>query len=162
MSPTAASPSWTSGSAASARAREPLTLNRSGRYAVESYLDHHADKLIHRFDAGTYVALTDAMNTHDVGRGRGGVAAALRTIQSPLVVAGIDTDRLYPLRLQAEIAELAPGCEGLDVVVSAYGHDGFLIEVDAVAGLVTRTLARACESRWSGSGRSSTAVLPQS
>ena len=41
-----------------------------GRYAVQSYLDHQADKLVHRFDAGTYVALTDAMNTWDVGRGR--------------------------------------------------------------------------------------------
>ena len=49
-------------------AEEPL---RGGRFAVESYLDHHADKLNRRFDAGTYVALTEAMNTHDVGRGRG-------------------------------------------------------------------------------------------
>ena len=48
-----------------------------GRYAVESYLDHHADKLARRFDAGTYVVLSEAMNHHDVGRGRGGLAAAL-------------------------------------------------------------------------------------
>jgi homoserine O-acetyltransferase len=40
-----------------------------GRYAVQSYLDHHAHKLARRFDAGTYVSLTDAMNHHDVGRG---------------------------------------------------------------------------------------------
>jgi len=121
----------------------PLTQNHAGRYAIQSYLDHHADKLIKRFDAGTYVALTDAMNTHDIGRGRGGVPKALRAIQSPLLVAGIDTDRLYPLRLQAEIAEYAPADDGLHVVSSAYGHDGFLIEVDAIAELVTRTLARA-------------------
>jgi homoserine O-acetyltransferase/O-succinyltransferase len=121
----------------------PLAAHREGRYAVQSYLDHHADKLVNRFDAGSYVALTDAMNTHDIGRGRGGVGAALGTIRSPLVVAGIDSDRLYPLRLQAEIADLAPGCDGLDVVASAYGHDGFLIEIGAVAALATRTLARA-------------------
>ena len=48
-----------------------------GRYAVESYLDHHADKLVWRFDAGSYVTLTEAMNSHDIGRGRGGTAAAL-------------------------------------------------------------------------------------
>ena len=114
-----------------------------GRYAVQSYLDHQASKLVNRFDAGSYVALTDAMNTHDIGRGRGGVPMALRAIQSPLLVAGIDTDRLYPLRLQAEIAEYAPAGDGLHVVSSAYGHDGFLIEVDAIAELVTRTLARA-------------------
>jgi homoserine O-acetyltransferase len=46
-----------------------------GRYAVESYLDHHAAKLVRRFDAGSYVRLTEMMNAHDVGRGRGGVAA---------------------------------------------------------------------------------------
>ncbi len=48
-----------------------------GRFAVESYLDHHADKLARRFDANTYVALTRAMSLFDLGRGRGGVAAAL-------------------------------------------------------------------------------------
>ena len=44
-----------------------------GRYAVQSYLEHQGDKLVARFDAGTYVALTDALSSHDVGRGRGGV-----------------------------------------------------------------------------------------
>src|SRR3954454_24790404 len=48
-----------------------------GRYAVQSYLEHQGRKLADRFDAGTYVALTDALSSHDVGRGRGGVAAAL-------------------------------------------------------------------------------------
>jgi homoserine O-acetyltransferase len=119
---------------------DPLAGRAPGRYAVQSYLDHHADKLVNRFDAGSYVSLTDAMNTHDVGRGRGGVAAALATVRAPVVVAGIDTDRLYPLRLQAELADLLPGCDELDVVTSPYGHDGFLIEVDSVAKLVNRTL----------------------
>src|SRR3954451_24024232 len=49
-------------------------LGGGGRYAVESYLDHHASKLAARFDPGSYVVLTEAMNSHDVGRGRGGVA----------------------------------------------------------------------------------------
>jgi homoserine O-acetyltransferase len=115
----------------------------SGRYAVQSYLDHHADKLVARFDAGSYVTLTDAMNTHDVGRNRGGVAAALRAITAPVVVGGIDTDRLYPLRLQSEIATLTPTCDHLDVIESPYGHDGFLIEVDAVSALVRTALSSA-------------------
>jgi homoserine O-acetyltransferase len=111
-----------------------------GRFAVQSYLDHHADKLVRRFDAGSYVALTEAMNSHDVGRGRGGVEAALDAISSPVVVGGIDSDRLYPLRLQHEIADAVRTCEGVDIVNSLYGHDGFLIEADAVGRLVTRTL----------------------
>jgi homoserine O-acetyltransferase len=111
-----------------------------GRYAVQSYLEHQGRKLLARFDAGTYVALTDALSGHDVGRGRGGVAAALRSCPVPTVVGGITSDRLYPLRLQAELAELLPGCDGLDVVDSAYGHDGFLLETDAVGKLIRRTL----------------------
>jgi homoserine O-acetyltransferase len=110
-------------------------------FAVQSYLDHHANKLAGRFDAGSYVSLTDAMNTHDIGRGRGGVAAALASVRVPMVVGGIDTDRLYPIGLQAEIAEAVPTCAGLDVVASPYGHDGFLIEADGVGALVRRTLA---------------------
>lgn len=111
-----------------------------GRYCVQSYLEYQGRKLLARFDAGTYVALTDALSSHDVGRGRGGVEAALRGCPVPTVVGGITSDRLYPLRLQAEIAELLPGCAGLDVVESVYGHDGFLVETDAVYALIRRTL----------------------
>lgn len=114
---------------------------RDGVYAVQSYLDHHAEKLAGRFDAGSYVSLTEAMNTHDVGRGRGGVAAALSRIDVPMIVAGIDSDRLYPLHLQREIADAVPSCAGLEVISSMYGHDAFLIESAAVGALVGRTLA---------------------
>ncbi len=51
---------------------EEQPLGGGGRYAVESYLDHHKDKLAGRFDANSYLVLTEAMNSHDVGRGRGG------------------------------------------------------------------------------------------
>jgi homoserine O-acetyltransferase len=111
-----------------------------GRYAVQSYLEHQGGKLVERFDPGTYVALTEALSSHDVGRRRGGVAEALRCCPVPVVVAGITSDRLYPLRLQEELADLLPGCTGLQVVESIYGHDGFLIESEAVGGLIRQTL----------------------
>jgi len=112
-----------------------------GRYAVQSYLDHHANKLARRFDAGSYVALTDAMNTWDLGRGRGGVEKALRSLEVPLLVAGIDTDRLYPIHLQEQIAELAGNTvTGLRIIKSDFGHDGFLIEHDEVFALVEEIL----------------------
>ena len=114
----------------------------AGRYAIQSYLDHHADKLLRRFDAGTYVCLSDVMNTHDVGRGRGGVAAALSAVTVPVTVVGIDSDRLYPLRLQQELADLIPTAD-LTTVSSPYGHDGFLIEVEAVTEAIGHTLSRA-------------------
>jgi homoserine O-acetyltransferase/O-succinyltransferase len=115
---------------------------RGGRYAIESYLDYHAAKLAQRFDANSYAVLTEAMNHHDVGRGRGGVAEALARIAVPTVVGGIDSDRLYPPYLQEELATLIPGADGPHLVRSPYGHDAFLIETDQVADLVKRTLAR--------------------
>ena len=111
-----------------------------GRYAVQSYLEHQGGKLVSRFDAGTYVALTDALSSHDVGRDRGGVQAALTGCPVPVLVAGITSDRLYPLRQQQELADLLPGCAGLQVVDSIYGHDGFLVETEAVAPLIRQTL----------------------
>jgi len=111
-----------------------------GRYAVQSYLEHQGGKLVSRFDAGTYVALTDALSSHDVGRDRGGVEAALAGCPVPVLVGGITSDRLYPLRQQQELADLLPGCDGLRVVDSIYGHDGFLVETEAVAPLIRQTL----------------------
>jgi homoserine O-acetyltransferase len=112
-----------------------------GRYAVESYLDHQADLLVRRFDANSYIALSDAMNHHDVGRGRGGIAAALARIRARVTIAGIDSDRLYPLRLQHELAQLVPGAGDVTVIASSHGHDGFLVETDQVGKIVAEALA---------------------
>ncbi|MGY1832991.1 homoserine O-acetyltransferase [Geodermatophilus sp. SYSU D01180] len=113
-------------------------VQADGRFAVASYLDHHADKLARRFDAGSYLVLTEAMNTWDVGRGRGGVEAALARVTARAVVAGVDSDRLYPLELQQRVAD-ALGVP-LRVVSSPYGHDGFLIEAGAVGALLRELL----------------------
>ena len=112
----------------------------TGRYAVESYLDHQADKLTHRFDANTYISLTEAMISHDIGRGRGGVAAALESITIPVVAVSIDTDRLFPVRLQAEIADFAPLAAPLVTISSPFGHDGFLVEVESVGNVIRQAL----------------------
>ena len=125
-------------------AEDPLA---GGRFAVQSYLEYQGAKLVKRFDAGSYVALTETLSNHDIGRGRGGVAAALRSCPVPAVVGGITSDRLYPLRLQQEIADLLPGCDGLNIVDSIYGHDGFLVETEAVGRLIDRTLALAGDGR---------------
>jgi homoserine O-acetyltransferase len=119
-----------------------LQGDETGRYAVESYLDHQAAKLARRFDANTYIVLTEAMNSHDVGRGRGGVAAALGGITVPVSVVSIDTDRLFPVRLQEEIVELTPTALPLETIFSPFGHDGFLIEVDSMGELLRKALNR--------------------
>jgi homoserine O-acetyltransferase len=120
-----------------------LQGDETGRYAVESYLDHQANKLAHRFDANTYIALTEAMNSHDIGRGRGGVVAALSGITIPVVAVAIDSDRLFPVRLAAEIAELAPLAAPLVTISSPFGHDGFLVEVELVGNVIRSALALA-------------------
>jgi homoserine O-acetyltransferase len=114
-------------------------MQDDGRFAVTSYLDHHADKLARRFDAGSYVLLTETMNSWDVGRGRGGLDAALARVTARALVAGVGSDRLYPLELQQRVAD-ALGVP-LQVIASPYGHDGFLIEVDAVGTLLRGLLA---------------------
>ncbi|MFE9433657.1 homoserine O-acetyltransferase [Streptomyces sp. NPDC006640] len=107
-----------------------------GRYQVQSYLDHHAAKLVRRFDAGSYVTLSEAMNSHDVGRGRGGTRAALSLVTARTLVAGVDSDRLYPPSQQAEVAAGISTADRPRVIESPYGHDGFLIEVEQVSALV--------------------------
>jgi homoserine O-acetyltransferase len=109
---------------------------KTGRYAVESYLDHHASKLIGRFDANSYLVLSRAMDHHDVGRDRGGIKAALARVSAAATVIAVDSDRLYPPRLQYEIAALLPGRPEVQVVNSLYGHDAFLIEAAQVGAYI--------------------------
>ncbi len=111
-----------------------------GRYAIESYLEHHGDKLARRFDANSYIVLSDAMNHHDVGRGRGGISAALAGVRAEVTLAGVSSDRLYPLRLQHELAGLIPTASGVEIIESPAGHDGFLIEHVALGKVVRRAL----------------------
>jgi len=118
-------------------------LGGPGRFQVESYLDFHGNKFTRRFDAGSYVTLLGAMNSHDLGRERGGVATALGRITATTLVLGVDSDRLFPVSDQREIARhLRHGLDGHDVAVveSPYGHDGFLIEDAAVGAHLRRLL----------------------
>jgi homoserine O-acetyltransferase len=111
-----------------------------GLYTIESYLEYHGEKLAHRFDANTYIVLSRAMNHHDVGRARGGVADALAQVTAEVTIAGISSDRLYPLRLQHELADLIPRNKGVDVINSIGGHDGFLTEHEAIGDIVAGSL----------------------
>ena len=112
----------------------------AGRFAVESYLEYQGMKLTARFDPNSYLTLSEAMNSHDVGRGRGGTAAALAHITAEVHVAGIDSDRLYPLHLQEELAGHLPGDHDVTVIRSEFGHDGFLIETAQVGAVVAAVL----------------------
>ena len=114
-----------------------------GRWAVESYLDFHGNKFTRRFDANSYITLVEAMNSHDIGRDRGGVEKALASIKVRALVAGIDSDRLFPITGQQLIAEHFGGKlvgGKLRTIQSEYGHDGFLIEFETVGPLLRELL----------------------
>lgn len=118
-------------------------LGEGGRFAVESYLDFHGNKFTRRFDANSYIVLVESMNSHDVGRDRGGVAAALALVSARTLVVGIDSDRLFPVEGQQIIARhLGNNLDGTEatVLASAYGHDGFLIETEQIAIQLRRLL----------------------
>jgi homoserine O-acetyltransferase len=119
-----------------------LQKDREDLYEVESYLNHHANKLARRFDANSYIVLTDAMSTFDIGKNRGGIAQALSQIKAEFFIAGVDTDRLYPIRQQHELAHLIPTANPLAVVKSEYGHDGFLLEFEQTSAIVEKALLR--------------------
>jgi homoserine O-acetyltransferase len=119
-------------------------LGAEGKFAVESYLDFHGNKFTRRFDANSYVLLAQAMNSHDIGRDRGGVAAALARVTAKNVVLGIDSDRLFPVADQIAIASgVSSNIDGGTAIVirSEFGHDGFLIENDLVGPHLARLLA---------------------
>jgi len=122
---------------------EVSPMGDHGRFAVESYLDFHGNRFTRRFDANSYIRLVDAMSSHDVGRDRGGVHAALQRFPGPALVLGIDSDRLYPVEDQRLVAEALPGSlDGAEptLLESGFGHDGFLIERDAVGAALQRLL----------------------
>lgn len=118
-------------------------LGRGGRFAVESYLDFHGNRFTRRFDANSYLTLVEAMNSHDVGRDRGGVEEALQRVTATTLVLGIDSDRLFPVDGQHRIARSIPQTLDGDravVLHSDFGHDGFLIETAIVGGHLRRLL----------------------
>ena len=118
-------------------------LGAHGKFAVESYLDFHGNKFTRRFDANSYIVLAQAMNSHDIGRDRGGLESALSRVTARSMVLGIDSDRYYPVADQQAIAAgLTHNIDGRTAVVihSDFGHDGFLIEDHLVGSQVRRLL----------------------
>jgi len=114
----------------------PPSYGSQAPWEVKSYLIYQGTKFLSRFDPVTYIKLTEQMDTHDVGRNRGGKEKALRNVHIPALVLGIDSDVLYPLHEQKELVSLFPNAE-LKVIHSEAGHDGFLLEQDQVASYIT-------------------------
>jgi len=116
--------------------RQTSEEERESPFAIASYLRYQGQKLVERFDANTYIALTHAMDSHDVGRDRpGGYEAVLHSIRKPALIVAIDSDILYPPTEQQELATLMPNAQ-LVWLRSHHGHDAFLINMDELNQLV--------------------------
>ena len=108
-------------------------------YQVESYLRYQGDKLVNRFDANTYIAISRAMDLHDVAYGRESVRGVLGGLSMPALCVGITSDVLYPVHEQKTIAGMIPQSTYREIS-SPHGHDAFLIEYDQVAAVVAAFL----------------------
>ncbi len=107
----------------------------SGDFEVQSYLSHQGDKINSRFDANTYVNLTHAMHTHDLSRGRGDYIDVLAQIDLPALLVSVSTDALYPPYEQTCLAKQLANAR-YEILESLHGHDGFLIETEALGELI--------------------------
>jgi homoserine O-acetyltransferase len=113
-------------------ATRPSAWNEfQGRFDVEGYLHHQGTKLARRFDANTYLYLSRAMDTHDIGRNRGGLDEAAARITAKTTVISVSSDILFPVwyvRQTAEIILRNGGWADYFELDSPEGHDAFLKE----------------------------------
>lgn len=118
-------------------------FGRWDRFQVESYLDYHGEKLARRFDANSYIILNRAMDLHDVARGRRSLERAFAALRAPLLTLSISSDTLYHPRLQSDLSDLARHAgvrTEYQIIDSPSGHDGFLLETDAVGDAISKFL----------------------
>ncbi|MCC2548916.1 homoserine O-acetyltransferase [Hymenobacter sp. BT175] len=110
-------------------------------FRASSYQQYQGSKLVARFSAHAYVALSRAMDSHHVGRGRGSVADALSCIQARTLVLGISSDVLFPTTEQRLLAQHIRGAMYAELD-SSFGHDGFLIEATQISHFLEQFYVR--------------------
>ena len=111
---------------------DPDTLF-AGRAA--SYERYQGEKLVRR--GFGYYTQCNALDSHNVGRGRGGVEKALGTIQAPCTVVAVDTDQIFPPQEGKVWSAWIPNAEYIEIS-SDFGHDGFLLETAKLSAIIMR------------------------
>ena len=100
-----------------------------------TYQRYQGLKLSRRFDAYSYWYLTKCLDSHNIGRGRGGVEVALASIKVPTTVISITSDWLFPSTEIRKWASAIPGTEYFEIE-SKFGHDGFLLEGEQLSKII--------------------------
>ena len=106
-------------------------------FKAASYQAYQGEKLVKRFNPYSYWCLTCLSDTHNIGRGRGGIVTALKSIKAKVLCVGIKSDLLFPTDDQKFITANTENAEYIEIE-SFYGHDGFLIETDIVTDVVRK------------------------
>ena len=114
-----------------------VPLSNEAAYAADNYQRYQGLKLTKRFNAICYYRLTQSMDSHDVGRSRKGVEAALKQITAKTLVIGISSDLFYPITEQEFLQKNIPGAALLSIA-SDFGHDGFLLEYEKIETALTK------------------------
>lgn len=109
--------------------------NKTENFKACSYQKYQGDKLVKRFNAYSYWYLSKAMDSHNVARERGSLEDALSLVRARTLVIGIASDQLFPPAEQQFLAQHINGAVYKEIN-SFYGHDGFLIETDALAQII--------------------------
>ncbi len=116
------------------------TEEKIDHFRASSYQRYQGQKLSKRFDPYAYITLSKAMDSHHVGRGRGGIPHALSMIKAKTAVIGINTDVLFPIGEQKLLADYIPNAS-FDKIHSDFGHDGFLLEFERIQGVLENRLS---------------------
>lgn len=104
-------------------------------FRASSYQQYQGEKLCKRYNAYSYFAILNAFDTHDAGRDRGGVAAALARITARTLLVGITTDIIFTPEEMLELNGMIPR-SNYHQIDSPFGHDGFLVEHEQLNALL--------------------------
>jgi len=111
--------------------QKDISLDKVNDFRASSYIDYQGEKFVKRFDAHCYFSLLNALDTHNMGRGRDSIEQALSKITANTIVIGFDSDILIPKIEQQFLAKHIPNAEYIEIK-SLFGHDAFLIEHDDI------------------------------
>lgn len=117
--------------------RDPYTDEIPTTHRACTYQRHQGEKLCRRFDAYSYMSILDTFDTHDVGRRRGGVENAVKSIKAKTIVIGITTDIVFPPEDMRKLTAMIPDAEYYELE-SEFGHDGFLVEHEKLNAILTK------------------------
>lgn len=133
--------SYRGGTAYNLAQQDPEPDKSCFEHRVHSYQRYQGEKLRRRYDCYAYVRMCDAVDSHNIARGRGSLIQVLGTIQAPTLVAACPTDMLFPPEEQNIFTDNLPNCS-FHIIESPFGHDGFLVEYEQLDRMIQNFMTK--------------------